>query len=76
LVVPGRIEREVSKQFPVIGDHANVEPFDQQRHPFASVRVPDADVVKPRAVAKRDLAALVDPIPSDPDPSPDADPRT
>jgi hypothetical protein len=66
----------VSKQFPVIGDHADVEAFDQQRHPFAFVRVPDADVVKARPVAKRDLAAIVDPISPDPNLGSNANPRT
>lgn len=53
----------MAQELPVLGEHPNVEAIDQHDHPFAFVRVADGDVMEPRPVAKRELPALVDPVP-------------
>ena len=75
MIVAIWIEREVSQQLPVLGDHAHVEPVHEQDHPLALVGVPGPDVVKAGAVSKRHLAALIDAVSAYADTGPHADPR-
>jgi hypothetical protein len=76
LVVPRRIEGQVSEQLPVFGQDPHVEAIDEGEHPRADELPAQAEVVQPRVVAERDHPGDVELVPSHPVVRGDHEPRT
>ena len=53
LVVPRRIEDQVSEHLPFLRQDPHVEAIDEGEHPRADEPASQADVVQPRVVAER-----------------------
>jgi hypothetical protein len=65
LVVLGRVELQLSEEFAVVGEDADVELVDQDEDVGAGVAAADADVVEPAVVAQGEHAAGVELVVAD-----------
>jgi hypothetical protein len=67
LIVPARVEFELSKEFSRGRVHdSDLEVLDQQKHVGSGVGSPNADVVQLAVQAEGDAARIVDPVPPNP----------
>ena len=62
LVVAGGVEGELSEEFAVLGEDADIEVGDEEQDPGSGVASADSDVVELAVVAEGDSSHLVDAV--------------